>query len=366
MKPEPISRTALNRALLARQMLLARSEVGVAAATAQLVGLQAQQPEPPHVGLWTRLNGFTRDALLEPIQGRQIVRATTMRGTLHLMTADDYLEFRSPLQPGLSAGMNAVLRGRAEGLDLPTLVASARGLFRDRPRTFADLRTALIESAPEADERALGYAVRTHLPLVVVPDDSTWGYRPDPEFADAEDWIGRAPAVDPSPERLVLRYLAAFGPASATDAQTWSGLAGLRSVFEGLKPKLRVFRDGRRDLYDLPDAPRPPEETPAPVRFLPGFDNVILGHADRSRIIADEHRPRVVTRNLLVLPTFLVDGFVAGTWTSTRAKREANLTLTPFVPLGEGTKAELVGEGESLLRFLAPETPRLSVRFEEA
>ncbi|MHC5543269.1 winged helix DNA-binding domain-containing protein, partial [Singulisphaera rosea] len=204
-----------------------------------------------------------------------------------------------------------------------------------------------------------------HLPLVVVPDDSAWGYRADPSFVDAEDWIGRPLATDPSPEPLVLRYLAAFGPASATDVQTWSGLAGLRDVLEGLRPQLRVFRDGRRDLFDLPDAPRPPEETPAPVRFLPAFDNLILGHAERSRIIAEEHRPRVVTRNLLVLPTFLVDGFVAGTWTSTRSKRETNLTLTPFVPLSEASKAELIAEGESLLHFLAPEAPQPSIRFAE-
>ena len=142
-----------------------------------------------------------------------------------------------------------------------------------------------------------------------------------------------------------MRYLAAFGPASATDVQAWSALAGIREVLEELRPQLVTFRDDRkRELFDLPEAPRPSEDTPAPARFLPGFDNLILSHADRTRIMADEHRPLVTTKNLLVLPTFLVDGFVAGTWKSSLAKKEARLTVLPFEPLSKAAKAELALE----------------------
>jgi hypothetical protein len=211
----------------------------------------------------------------------------------------------------------------------------------------------------------MGFAVRTHLPLVAVPDDSGWGFRPDPDFATAESWLGQSPGPEGRPQSLVLRHLAAFGPAAAVDVQAWSGLTGVRDVLDGLRPQLRAFRDDRkRELFDLPEGPRPPEDTPAPVRFLPGFDNVILSHADRSRIIADEHRPRVTTRNLQVLPTFLVDGFVAGTWASSRVKAKACLTVSPFAPLPAAARAQLADEGEALVRFIEPDAVQWAIRFE--
>lgn len=367
MKPETLSRTALNRALLARQMLLERAELPATAAVDRLVGLQAQQPLPPFVGLWTRLAGFDRPALLEAIRDRRVVRATLMRGTLHLLGADDYVAFRATLQPMLAAGMKAILRDRALDLDIPALVGEAHRLFHERPRTFTELRAALVEKFPGLDERAMGYAVRTHLPLVVVPDDSPWGFRADGDFAEAGSWLGREPDPEERPEALVLRYLAAFGPATAADFQAWSGLGGAKAILDGLRPRLATFRDDRnRELFDLPDAPRPAEGTPAPARFLPGFDNAILAHADRTRIIADEHRPRVTTRNLLVLPTFLVDGFVAGTWKAARARKAASLTLTPFGPLTAAARKALTREGESLCRFLEPEAATHAVAFEAA
>ena len=365
MKPDILSRKALNRALLARQMLLERATASPLAAVERLVGLQAQQAQPPFVGLWTRVAAFERAALTRLLHERQVVRATTMRGTLHLMSAADYLALRAPLQPGLTAGMRSALRARAEGLDVPGIVAVARRCFEERSRTFTALRSALLEAFPGADERAMGYAVRTHLPLVMVPDASDWAFPADADFAVAESWLGKAPASDERPEPLVLRYLAAFGPASVADVQAWAGLPALRGALEGLRPKLRTFRDERkRELFDLPDAPMPPEDTPAPVRFLPGFDNVILSHADRSRIIADEHRARVTTRNLIVLPTFLVDGFVAGTWKTTRGKQAATLTLAPFARLPARAKAQLADEAKSLLRWLEPEADRQAVEFE--
>lgn len=365
MKPETLSRNALNRALLARQMLLAREEVSTLHPVDRLVGLQAQQAQPPFIGLWTRVARFERAALLRAFHNREIVRATMMRGTLHLMSADDYLSLRGALQPALSAGMRSVLRDRTTGLDIPALVTAARRSFVERPRTFTELRAALLDIFPSVDERAMGYAVRMHLPLVVVPDDSEWGFRTDPNFADAESWLGNSPGPDERSDSLVLRYLAGFGPAAAVDVQTWSGLTSVREVLDKLRPTLRTFRDDRkRELFDLPEAPRPPEDTPAPVRFLPGFDNLILSHADRTRIIADEHRPLVTTRNLQVLPTFLVDGFVSGTWKSSRVKTTACLTISPFAPLSRAAKARLAEEGEELARFIEPDADQRTIRFE--
>lgn len=365
MKPETLSRKALNRALLARQMLLAREAVTPVCAIERLVGLQAQQAQPPFVGLWTRVSGFERNALSRLLHNRAVIRATLMRGTLHLMSAGDYLSLRGALQPGLSAGMRAVLRDRAKDLDIPALVAVARRSFEERPRTFTDLRAVLLETFPNTDERAMGYAVRTHLPLVMVPDASDWAFPADADFAVAESWLGEAPGIDEQAEELILRYLAAFGPAAVVDVQTWSGLSGLREVLEGLRPKLQTFRDDRkRELFDLPEAPRPPEDTPAPVRFLPGFDNVILAHADRARIIDDEYRSRVTTKNLLVLPTFLVDGFVAGTWKTSRTKKVATLTLSPFAPLRKPARAQLAEEGETLVRWIEPDAGQWTIAFE--
>jgi hypothetical protein len=346
-------------------MLLTREKTSAFAAVNRLVGMQAQQAQPPFIGLWTRVAGFKRDALLRLLRDRKIVRATMMRGTLHLVGAQDYLSLRGTLQSALSAGMRAVLRDRAERLNIPALVAAARRTFVARPRTFTELRADLLDGFADGDERAMGYAVRTHLPLIVVPDDSDWGFRSDPDFADAEAWLGRSIGTEEQPDTLVLRYLEAFGPAAAADVQTWSSLSGARDVLDKLRPKLQIFRDARkRELFDLPDAQRPPEDTAAPVRFLPGFDNVILSHADRTRIIVDEHRPLVTTRNLQVLPTFLVDGFVAGTWKSSLAKNVACLSVSPFAPLSAAAKAQLAEEGEELVRFIEPNAEKHTVRFE--
>ena len=346
-------------------MLLAREAVSPLSAIERLVGLQAQQAQPPFVGLWTRVVGFERAALLRLLQSREIIRATLMRGTLHLMSAADYLALRGALQPGLSAGMRAVLRERVKDLDIPALMALARRCFEERPRTFTELRDVFLEAVPDADERAMGYVVRTHLPLVMVPDASDWGFPADADFAVAESWLGKAPGLEEMADSLVLRYLAAFGPAAAVDVQTWSGLSRIQDVLERLRPQLRTFRDERkRELFDLPDAPRPAEETPAPMRFVPGFDNLVLSHADRTRIIADEHRTRVTTKNLQVLPTFLVDGFVAGTWKTARGKKAATLTLSPFARLPAAAKAQLAEEAKALLRWLEPDADRPTIDFE--
>ena len=354
----------LNRALLARQMLLSREGATVSGAIERLAGLQAQLARPPFVGLWTRLEGFRRGDLLDSLHRREVVRVTAMRGTLHLMTAADYLGLRGTLQPMLSRGMRSILRERATALDIAVLEEEARAFFAGAPATFDALRDHLKAKFPEGDERAMAYAIRMHLPLVQVPADTAWGFPASADFALADAWLGTKVSTEPAPaHELVRRYLAAFGPATPGDAQAWSGLQGLREVFESLRPELVTFRDARkRELFDLPEAPRPPEDTPAPVRFLPEFDNLVLAHDDRTRVIADEHRPKVVLKNLQVRATFLVDGFVAGTWKIERKKKVAILILEPFGKLTKQTVAALEKEGDALLRFVEEDAEAWEVR----
>jgi hypothetical protein len=362
---ETLSRLALNRATLARQLLLARAEMPAREAIAHLAGLQAQVPRPPHLGLWTRLAGYRREDLNGLLASGEAVRAPAMRATLHVLTAEDYRHWRPALQPLLTAAMQGVLRDRAITLDVPALVEAARLFFDAAPATFTALRAHLVERFPDVDERAMGYAVRTHLPLVMVPDDTPWGYPADARFAVAETWLKRPLESADHTEALVLRYLAAFGPATVADAQTWSGLK-LKAAFEALRPQLLTFRDeNRRELFDLPDAPRPPEDTPAPVRLVPEYDNLVLAHADRTRLIPEAYRPRIVTKNLKVQATFLVDGMVAGLWRSARKGKQASLTLEPFEPLPAPVLAELKAEAERLLRFAEPDAQGFSVTVAE-
>ena len=364
MEAETLSRNALNRALLARQFLLKRTETSAAVIIEHLMGLQAQQVQPPFIGLWTRVANFEPDLLLNLLREREIVRCTLMRGTLHLVSGGDCVAFRNTFQPMLTRGVHSVLRDRAKDLDIRALVATARESLREGPKTFTQLRAALVSAMPNVDERAMGYMVRMSLPLVSVPDGSKWGYRADSDFADAETWLGQTLTMTEQFDALVLRYLASFGPAAAVDFQAWSGLSGAKAIFDKLRPSLRTFRDGRkRELFDLPEASRPSEEISVPIRFLPGFDNVILAHADRSRIIADEYRPRVTTKNLLVSPTFLLDGFVAGTWKIARVKDIASLEVLAFEPLIASAKEQLAEEGEALVRFVEPDAKKVNLRF---
>ncbi len=352
LKPDALTLRQLNRATLARQLLLAREPVSAVEAVERLCGLQAQEAKPPFIGLWTRVEGFRREELHEALQARKVVRATLMRATLHLMSAPDYLSLRAALTPAMTQAMKVVGK-RAEGLELDRVLPVARELFDERPRTFNELRPLLVDAFPGVYDRALGYAVRLHLPLVMVSTDDRWGYPSTAVFTPADAWLGRPISEDAAPEPLVLRYLAAFGPATAADVQTWSGLPALRPVLEGLRPKLRAFKDERgRELFDLPDAPRPDEDIPSPPRFLPEFDNLVLAHDDRTRVLDDAHRGLVVTKNLRVRATFLWDGFVRGTWEVERKKDVARLRLLPFEALPKRALKELASEGEALLRFV--------------
>ena len=365
MPEKALSRRALNRATLARQMLLSREKVKPATAIERLAGMQAQLARPPFIGLWSRIEGFRRDSLTRAIERREVVRATMMRGTLHLVSREDFISFRPVLQPMLSQGMKAVLRDRVNGLNVNALVAAARVCFDEAPCTFDALRGHLRARFPKLDERAMGYIVRMQLPLVQVPAaGAIWAYPAAADFAVAESWLDEKLDGDDRPHTLALRYLAAFGPATLRDFQTWSALAAAPGLVEELRPKLRTFRDERgREVLDLPKAPRPDEEEEAPVRFLPEFDSLLLAFADRTRVIADEHRPLIYTKNLLVPATFLVDGFAAGTWKIDRKKKLARLAVKPFGTLTKLARTALAQEGEALLRFVEEDAPAVSVEF---
>lgn len=339
-----ISTRALNRATLARQLLLQRHDIGIVEAVERLAGMQAQVPKPPAIGLWTRLTNFTLDDYRKAIASKELVRATLMRGTLHLVSRRDFLAWRSAIQTVLTAGYESITK-TSTPIDLDALLVAARAFLARQPRVFEDIRQHLIAKFPTYNDRHAGYAVRMNLPLIMVPDDSPYSYPPNSEFAEATSFLGASIAKNAATHDLVLRYLAAFGPATPADFQAWSGLKGAKPIFEELRSQLITLRDEKkRELFDLPDAPCPDEDVDAPLRFLPEYDNLLLAHADRTRIISDEHRPLVVTKNLRVLPTFLVDGVVAGTWSIEKKK----LVLAPFGKLTKKVSDALMREGEAL------------------
>ncbi len=357
----------LNRATLARQMLLERENVSPLEAVQRLVALQAQVTSPPYVGLWTRLNDFRREDLTRLMLERRVVRATLMRATLQLMTADDYLLLRPALQPALTRSMRSISGKRLDGLDLDRLVGAARDFFEEEPRTFADLRPLLSDLEPDRDQSALAYAVRTRLPLVQVPSGGVWGYSGKAPFTTPERWLGQPPSGSEDARDLILRYLAAFGPAAVRDVQMWSGRTQLKTSVEEMRPELRTFHDeSGNELFDLPDAPLPPADTPAPPRFVPDYDNLILSHAERRRVVPDEHRKKVFLSAARVRATFLVDGFVHGVWKIEKQRKTATLVIEPFEPLSREDRDTLSDEGERLVRFVAePQgTETFGVRFE--
>jgi hypothetical protein len=342
-------------------MLLERAKTSVVRAVGDLVALQAQVPRPPFVALFARIADFDRAALARAFAKRDLVRVTLMRATLHAVTAKDYPAFRAAIAPALERALAGVLRERMKGVDVPALVDEGRAIFDERPRSFDELRDILAKRHPKADVRAMAYAVRLLVPLVQVPTDATWAFPAAADFTTADAWLGakaKAPARERAADALVLRYLAAFGPATAADAATFLGFTKLRESFERLRPELVTFTDDRkRELFDLPKAPRPGAGVPAPPRLLPEFDSLLLGHDDRERVIAKEHRPRVVTKNLLIKAVFLVDGFASGTWKLEQTKKTSTLVLEPFAPLAKRARAELEEEAERVARFAAAGAP---------
>jgi hypothetical protein len=354
-----LSRRDLNRATLARQFLLQRAAMPALGMIEHLFGLQAQTPQTWYVGLWNRLDGLRGDQVSDLLERRQAVRMALMRSTIHLVTAEDCLWLRPLVQPVIERSTNGAFGRKLAGLDRDELAAAGRAFLDERPLTFSELGARLRERWQDRDAAAMAQAVRARVPLVQVPPRGLWGRSGPIEHTSVESWLGRPVASDPSPATMVLRYLTAFGPATVRDVQAWSGLTRLAEVVDRLRPELVTFRDGEgRELFDLPDAPRPDPATPAPARLLYDYDNLLLSHADRSRFVTDDYRARgqeFVTTN--VMPSIvLVDGFTAGTWKVLRQRGTATLAIQPFTGrLPEPTEAALTTEGAGLLDFLAPD-----------
>jgi hypothetical protein len=373
MNSPVLARRALGRATLARQLLLSRRRLPAIEAIHRLGGMQAQAPNAPYVGLWTRMDGFSPGELVELITERRAVRASLMRATVHLVTVDDCLMMRPLVQPVLARafGGQAFARHLA-GLDIDAVLAAGRALLEARPRTRAELGPLLAEQGREAgwgdhDPVSLAYAVSYLLPLVQVPPRGIWGDGGPAAWTPMETWLGRPLHPDPSPDDLVVRYLAAFGPATVRDAQVWSGLTRLGEVVDRLRPRLRTFRDeDGRELFDLPDAPRPDEGTPAPPRFLPEYDNVLLSYADRTRVIPDGRRVPLPPGNGGAMGTVLIDGFFRATWKIIRHSDTAILTIESFMPVGEPDRTAVVEEGARLLAFAVGDATAHDVQFTTA
>jgi len=328
--------------------------------------MQAQVPRPPFVGLWTRLQKFERADLLALYQAKKVVHATLMRGTIHLLSTRDFLHFRPRFAPMLERGADTIVGKRLRGASVAPFYKAGREFFSRNSAPFDAFREVVERTFSKFDTRAVAYTVRLGIPLVMVPTEKDrWGFSSNADFTLADTYLEKTvPAPMDELASVVLRYLAAFGPATPGDAQAWSGLRDLRPVFEKLRPKLVTFRDERkRELFDLPKAPRPDEDTPAPVRFLPEYDNISLAHDDRTRIIADENRGDLVLKNLIVVGGFTVDGFIAGTWRIDVKKTEATLTLSPFQKLAKADAAEVIAEGERLLTFSEPDVVTRAVKF---
>jgi len=333
-------------------MLLGRQKLSALRAIEHLVGMQAQAPDPPYVGLWTRLEGFHTDELARLILERRAVRVALMRNTVHLVSARDCLGLRPLVQPVIDRGLHANRKG-VDGVDTEALSAAGRALLEERPRTAKELGVLLQQGLPERDPTSLARAIRHLVPLVQVPPRGVWGESGPAAHTTVEAWLGRPLDRDPSLEEMVSRYLGAFGPATVKDVQTWSGLTRLGEVVERLRPRLVIFRGEQgREVFDLPGAPRPGPDADAPPRFLPEFDNLILSHADRTRVVAEEHRRAIASRNGMVPATFLVDGFVRGTWKTELTRGKARLVIDPFEPLVEKDRDALSEEGERLIRFV--------------
>lgn len=352
----------LNRTLLARQLLLERAEGTPVEAVERLVGMQAQVPLDPYVGLWSRLRDFEPEALGRALLEKRAVRMTLIRATLHLASSADALRIRPLLQGMLERAFGSSPFRRAAGdVDLDAVLACGLRLVEAEPLTLTRLRAALAEDWPDRDANALAYAVRYLLPLVQVTPRGVWGRTLQPTVTTLDRWLaGHPPVAASTVDELVLRYLRAFGPATAADVAAWSGLSDVRSTVARLRSRLTVYRDhAGRELYDVPDGVFAEPAAPAPVRFLPQYDNVFLAHADRSRIMdAVRWDSSFVHRG-----AFLADGFVAGAWKLARHGREATLEVDVRTPIQPGPRRELRAEADALLAFLAPDARPRRVTF---
>jgi hypothetical protein len=333
-KERVLTRRELNRALLERQLLLERKALSPVKAVERLGGLQAQSTTSPYLSLWTRLEGFERDQLVRALKARRLVKAIIQRGTLHIVTPSDYWAFATARRQLGGILWPPSYEARLPTVQLKKLAASVAGELEGVELTFKEVR-ALLEPYETAGlpPTFIWRRVQGHAYVVHVPPSGIWGYGGLGVYTAAEGTLAGAP---PPPEeafdKLVRSYLAAYGPATKYDVGQWAGIPRVVPISASLeRQSLRTFRDEQgRTLYDLPRAPLPSADTPAPVRLIPRFDNLVLSHADRSRILGDIPPSRIVTNNGIVHATILVDGFVAGTWQLDKGR----VALEPFAPLG--------------------------------
>ena len=351
-----LSRRTLNRTLLGRQLLLERVDRAPEVVIEHLVGMQAQEPPDPYVALWSRIADFDPTAVSALIAERRAVRIGLMRGTLHLVTAGDC----RVLYPVMAEVMARIFRSTSfnrelEGIEVSDVLAAARTALEDRPRTPSELGAVLAETWPDRDPSSLAYAARYHLPLVQVPPRGLWRQTSRAANTTAEAWLGNAMDGPVSPDDIVLRYLAAFGPATVGDIRTWSWLTGVREVIDRLRPRLRTFRDeAGRELFDVADGLVVDADVPAPIRFLPQYDNVFLSHEDRSRI----NGAMSWDLDFAWKGPILIDGGISATWRVRRSGKQATMRIELGRSLTVAERRDLDAEAERLAAYLDPEVRR--------
>lgn len=357
MVPDRLSLQALNRATLARQFLLTRTDLAVAEVVRHLIGLQAQNPHTWYIGLWSRITGFQPEHAADLLLNRRLARIVLMRSTLHLVTASDAVQLRTLVQPALDRDLSPIIRQPGfDQVNTADLVAAAKVLLEEQPLTASALGSKLQEQWPDHQPSHLAHAVRNLLPLVQIPPRGLWGRNGRSVHVPADTWllahVGR-PLTLP---QLITRYLEAFGPATIRDMQTWSGLNGLRHLVDDLRPGLRTFRtEDNTELFDLPDAVRPDPDTFAPPRFIYEYDNLTLAYADRRRLLTDDYNrySRRVDRTPALL---LIDGFTAGEWTLIGNRQTTTLTVNTYSPLPAQIIDQVTKEGQQLLNAFGGNT----------
>lgn len=348
----------LNRATLARQMLLEREAIGPVEAVERLAGMQAQYSPSPYIGLWTRVEGFKIDDLANALQDRRIVKASLMRWTLHIASARDYPYISTAISESrLAVWGNFIKRS---GVD--TLALHAKLLdYASKPRTLEEIRAFLREHSSHEDQREIWHMASARGWLVHVPPSGLWCYFGKNSYIAAQEWLGpiEKPSLEEAMVHIVRRYLAAFGPATRNDVVGWAGLRRVSLVDAAIKElgdEVVTFQnENGKTLYDLASSPRPGADVPSPPRYLPKWDNLLLAYNERQRTLPDPYRKIVIGKNGDVLPTFLVDGVVAGTWSIGVERKTAVLSLEAFEPLDPSTRALLEEEGMRLACFIEPD-----------
>jgi hypothetical protein len=361
MAGETLTKRELNRTLLGRQLLLERQRMAPADALEHLVGMQAQNPLDPYFGLWSRLEGFDPFELSALVERGEAVRVWLMRGTIHMVTDRDCLALR-PV-------MDSVMRKQHEGsrfgrdvaaIDEDELVAAVEEKLTDGPLTRAEIGRRLAERWPDVPVESLGLAASRLVPMLQVPPRGTWGATHRATQASIEQFLGRRLDGDDDPGEAILRYLRAFGPAAPKDVRAWSYKTGLREVIDRLRPELVTYCDENgTELLDVPDGEFFDAETEAPPRFLPEYDNAVLSHDDRSRIVPPGQASRLWWKG-----TVLVDGFVDGTWQLEREKSGVTLAIGPWSDWRQADRDAVAAEADRLLAFAAADAETVAVRFE--